>query len=519
MRTRLIAVAVVVALISTACAGSVEDTTTTGADTTTTTTTSTTSPPTTGAPEPVEVAIGLQLEPPTLDLTSSSVAGIPQVLLYNVYETLVKLEADGSITGLLAEDWELNDDGTVYRFHIREGVTFHNGNPLTADDVVFSLNHVLTKEPAHPFATTLAPIASVVALDDYTVEVSLERFSANLLFFLTQGQGVILDESELGSIENSPVGTGPFRFVEWKVGDSISLEQNDAYWGEPALVDAVTFQYINDPNALNAALLDERIDIIAGVSAPELLEEFEADDRFEVLTGLTNGEVTLAMNSRSGPLGELKVRQAISHAIDRQAIIDLAYFGYGIPIGTFASPLDPYYVDLTDVYPYDPDRARELLAEAGADDVTLRLFLPPISYARRGGEILASQLADVGIQTDIRNIEWGVWYDNVFVGQDYDLSIVAHVEPRDIGVYGNPDYYFAYDNPQVAEWLEQADAEPDEAARHELLRQVQEQITADAASAWLFLLPALSVIKKGISGYESDLPGLSLDVTKLAYNP
>jgi peptide/nickel transport system substrate-binding protein len=489
-----------------------------GASTTTTTepATTTTAAPSSAVPE---VTIGLQLEPPTLDLTSSPAAAIPQVLLYNVYETLVKLEADGSITGLLAESWDLNDDGTVYTFHLRDGVTFHNGKPLTADDVVFSLEHVLTKEPAHPFATTLAPIESVTAVDDSTVEVTLSRFSSNLLFFLTQGQGVILDEGSIDSIENAPVGTGPFAFVSWTVGDSIVLERNLDYWGEPAPLDTVTFRYINDPNALNNALLAGDIDIIAGVSAPELLSVFEDDPAYIVYTGLTNGEVTLAINGANPPLDDVRVRQAISYAIDRQAVIDLAYFGYGVPIGSHASPLDPYYEDLTGVYAYDPDTARQLLADAGVTDLTLRLFLPPVSYARRGGEIVASQLEDVGIGVEINNVEWGVWLEDVFTNHDYDLSIVAHVEPRDIGQYGNPDYYWEYDNPQVAEWLAEADAEPDDAARYELYRKVQEQITADAANAWLFLLPALSVTKAGITGYEADLPGLSLDITKLAFNP
>ena len=150
-----------------------------------------------------DVILGLQLEPPTLDLTSSPAAAIPQVLLYNVYEGLVKLETDGSISPLLAESWDISDDGLEWTFHLRSGVFFHNGEPFTADDVVFSINSVLTKDPEHPFATTLASVASVEAVDDVTVKVVLSQFSANFLFFMTQGQGVILEESEVANIENS----------------------------------------------------------------------------------------------------------------------------------------------------------------------------------------------------------------------------------------------------------------------------------------------------------------------------
>ena len=529
---KLIAAIAVLTLLAAACAGSTADTTTTtteaeapasDADATTTTEAATTTAEattTTAAEESAatEATIGLQLEPPTLDLTASPAAAIPQVLLYNVYETLVRLQPDGSIEGLLAESWEISDDGLTYTFNLHDGVTFHNGEALTAEDVVFSINNVLTKDPAHPFATTFAPVAAVEAVDDSTVQLTLSQVSANLLFFLTQGQGVILEESAIGSIENEPVGTGPFAFSSWTVGESIVIESNADYWGEPALLDKVTFRYINDPNALNNAMLDDQLDILAGVSAPELLAAFEADDRFDVQTGLTYGEVVLSLNGRRAPFDDIRVRQAVSHAIDRQAVVDLAYAGYGEVIGTFSTPLDPWFKDLTDVYAYDPDRARELLAEAEATDLTLEMVLPPVSYAERGGEIIASQLAEVGITASITNVEWGVWLEDVFENYDYDMSIVAHVEPLDLAQYGNAEYYWGDDSPDVAPLIAQADAEPDEATRNGLYGQVLDEITAQAADQWLFVLPALSVTKTGVTGYEVDLPG-SLDVTQLAINP
>lgn len=521
---RIIVVVTVLSLILAACAGTTAETTTTAESV------DTTSPPeeptTTEAPSTTEaeasaateVTIGLQLEPPTLDLTASPAAAIPQVLLYNVYETLVRLESDGTITGLLATDWEISDDGLTYTFTLQEGVNFHNGEALTADDVVFSLNNVVNN-PDHPFTTTLQPIESVTAIDDTTVEVQLSQASANVLFFLTQGQGVILEESAIETIENMPVGTGPFVFGSWTVGDNIVLERNDDYWGEQALLEMVTFRYINDPNALNNAMLAEDIDILSNVSAPELLEQFEADDRFEVLTGLTYGEIVLSLNGRRPPFDDVLVRQAVSYAIDRQAVVDLAYSGYGTVIGTFSTPLDPWFKDLTGVYPYDPDRARELLEEAGlGDDVTLEMVLPPVSYATRSGEIIASQLAEIGLDVNITNVEWGVWLEDVFTNYDFDMSIVSHVEPRDLAQYGNPDYYWGNDSPQVADILAQADAEPDEEVRNELYQQVLDEITAVAADGWLFVLPALGVVKRGVTGFKIDLPG-SLDLTELAYNP
>jgi len=525
----------VLALFAAACSSSSDDsadttttaaateaeTTTTAAAAAATTTTAAAAASTTAATESAQsaVTIGLQLEPPTLDLTESPAAAIPQVLLYNVYEGLVKLDESGEIQPLLAESWELSEDGTEYTFHLVDA-TFHNGKTLTADDVVFSINNVLTKDPEHPFKGTLASIESVEAVDDKTVKITLSQFSANLLFFLTQGQGVILDEAAIGEIATHPVGTGPFVFDNQVPGDSITLVANPDYWGDPALLETVTFRYINDPNALNNAMLAGDIDVLNGVSAPELLEAFADESQFTVYTGLTNGEVTLALNGGNAPLDQLEVRQAISYGIDRQAVVDGAYFGYGELIGSHTTPLDPYYEDLHDVYPYDPEQAAALLAEAGVEEgTTLRMILPPVSYAERGGQIIASQLTELGFEVDIQNVEWGVWLEDVFTNKDYDLSIVAHVEPRDISQYGTPDYYWAYDNPDVAALVVAADAEPDDAARNEIYKQIQEQITADAANVWPFLLPALSVTKPGVTGFIANAPGLSLDITTLAFNP
>ena len=519
--TALIAV---LALLLAACAGTTEETTTTAAAPATTQATE--APATTEAPAATtttvaeasaatEMTIGLQLEPPTLDLTANPAAAIPQVLLYNVYETLVRLNADGSISPLLAESYDISDDGLTYTFSLHQGVTFHNGESLTAEDVVFSLNNVVGSE-THPFAATLAPIIDVEATDDSTVVVTLSQVSANLLFFLTQGQGVILEESAIGDIANSPVGTGPFEFDSWTVGDSIVVVQNTDYWGTPALLEKVTFRYINNPNALTNAMLSDDLDILAGVSAPETLSQFENDDRFEVRQGLTYGEIVLSLNGSNPPLDDIKVRQAVTHAIDRQAVMDLAYSGYGTTIGTFSTPLDAWFEDI-DAYPFDPSAAEALLTEADYDGTPLQMVLPPVSYATRSGEIIASQLASVGIETEITNVEWGVWLEDVFTNKDFHMSIVAHVEPFDLAQYGNPDYYWGNDSPAVAELIAQADAEPDEATRNEIYGQVLDTISEVAADNWLFVLPALAVQRRGVSGYKIDLPG-SLDVTELALN-
>jgi peptide/nickel transport system substrate-binding protein len=259
---------------------------------------------------------------------------------------------------------------------------------------------------------------------------------------------VIVAAESIEGIKPPPIGTGPFKFDQWVQGDRIELSQNDTYWGtKPALTKA-TFKFISDPTAAFAAMMAQDVDAFAGFPAPENLPMFEADPRFKVLVGSTEGETILSTNNKMPPLDNVLVREAISHAIDRQAIIDGAMFGLGTPIGTHFAPHNPAYVDLTGKSAYDPARAKELLAEAGLPDgFTTTLKLPPPSYARRGGEIIAAQLREVGIQTEISNLEWAQWLEEVFRGKDFGLTIVSHTEPFDIGIYARPDYYFQYDNP------------------------------------------------------------------------
>jgi peptide/nickel transport system substrate-binding protein len=208
----------------------------------------------------------------------------------------------------------------------------------------------------------------------------------------------------------------------------------------------------------------------------------------------------------------------VAHAIDRQAIIDGAMFGVGTPIGTHFAPHNPDYVDLTAYSNHDPERAKELLAEAGfADGFTTTLKLPPPSYARRGGEIIAAQLRAVGIETEISNLEWAQWLEEVFKGKDFGLSIVSHTEPMDIGIYANPDYYFQYDNPDFQALIEELTATADPAARSDLLAQAQTMIAEDYVNGYLFELAYTSVVKTDLQGMWENQPTASVDVTALSW--
>jgi peptide/nickel transport system substrate-binding protein len=266
-------------------------------------------------------------------------------------------------------------------------------------------------------------------------------------------------------------------------------------------------------------MMAQDIDAFAGFPAPENLPQFEADPRFQVLVGSTEGETILAMNNKLPPLDDVRVREAVAHAIDRQAIIDGAMFGLGTPIGTHFAPHNPDYVDLTAQSAYDPEKSKALLAEAGyPDGFTTTLKLPPPSYARRGGEIIASQLREVGIQTEITNLEWAQWLEEVFRGKDFGMTIVSHTEPFDIGIYARPDYYFQYDKPEFQALMTTLTATTDPAARSELVAQAQKMIADDYVNGYLFQLAYPTVADARIKGLWQNAPTQATDLTGVSWS-
>ncbi len=472
----------------------------------------------TGAMAKSDITLAMQLEPPHLDPTSAAAGAIDSVLYSNVFEGLTRFASDGSIIPGLAQSWVISDDGMTYTFKLAEGVTFHDGTTMDAEDVKFSLDRARAEDSANAQKALFASIADVEAVDASTVKITLSAPNGSLLFNLAWGDAVIVAPESIENIKQAPVGTGAFKFANWVQGDNITLEKNADYWGTPAKLDKVTFKFISDPTAAFAAVMAEDVDVFAGYPAPENVPQFEADPRFQVIVGNTEGETILSTNNKMPPFDNVKVREAMAHAIDRQAIIDGAMFGLGTPIGTHFAPHNPDYVDLTADSAYDPEKAKALLAEAGfAEGFTTTLKLPPPSYARRGGEIIAAQLREVGIQTEITNLEWAQWLEEVFKGKDYGLTIVSHTEPMDIGIYARPDYYFQYDDADFQAMNTALEAEADPAKRSALLEQMQRKISGDYVNGYLFQLAIPTIAKAGVQGLWENAPTQANDMTAVSW--
>ena len=454
------------------------------------------------------ITIGDQLEPPHLDPTAGAAGAIDNVVYINIYEGLTEFASDGSVIPALAKSWEISDDGLTYTFTLQSGVKFHDGSDLTASDVVWSLNRARAEDSVNAQKVLFANIADVSAIDDTTVVVTLSTPTGNFLFNMAWGDAVILNEGDdIEALKSAPNGTGAFTFTNWVQGDSITMTRNENYWGDPALLETVTIKYISDPVAAFNAVMGGEVDAFPTFPAPENLPQFDADPRFTVIVGSTEGETILSTNNKMPPFDNPLVRKALAHAIDRNAIIDGAMFGYGTPIGTHFAPHNPAYLDLTAQSNYDPDLARQLLAEAGfADGFTTTLKLPPPSYARRGGEIIAAQLRAVGIETEVTNLEWGAWLEEVFKGKDFGLTIVSHTEPMDIGIYANPDYYFQYDSADFQALMDDLNGATDPAARTGILQAAQRMIADDYVNGYLFQLAKTGVANADIRGLWENAP-------------
>lgn len=465
-----------------------------------------------------DLVLGMPLEPPHLDPTAGAAAAIDEVLYANVFEGLTRVGASGEVLPGLAESWEASEDGKTYTFKLRTGVTFHDGTAFDAEDVKFSLDRARAEDSTNAQKGLFASIASVEVVDPATVRVSLKDPQGSFLYNLGWGDAVIVAPESAETNKEKPVGTGPFRFDTWAKGSSITIAKNPDYWGEPVALEKAEFRIVPDAAAAIPALLSGDVQALPNFNVGDALPQVQSDPRFKVVIGATEGETILATNNKKPPFDQLKVRQAIAHAIDRKAIIDGASSGLGTPIGSHFSPANAAYIDLTSTYPHDVDKAKALLKEAGLENgFSATLKLPPVGYARDGGQIIASQLRDIGINLEIIPVEWADWLSQVFTDKNYDLTIVSHTEPNDIDIYGRKDYYFNYDNPDFDKIIEELNLASDETRRTELYKQAQKILAEDAVNGFLFELPKIGIWDAKVEGLWENSPIQANDLTKVRW--
>lgn len=445
------------------------------------------------------INIGSLYEPQNLDNTAGAGQGINEAFNGNVYEALFRLADDGKVEPVLSKDYKVSDDGLTYTFKLQPGVTFHSGAPLTSRDVKFSIERVAAPESKSSRKSSLKSISAIETPDDETVVVKLSSRSISLPYNLSY-VWVVNDEAK--DLQSKEDGTGPYELEDWRRGSSLSMKRFDKYWGAKPKNGEVVFQYFTDASALNNALLTGSVDIITSVQSPDSLAQFKDNPDFTVSEGQSTTKLLLAYNDRVAPFDNAKVRKALARAIDDQKLLKAVWGDYGTLIGSFVPPTDPWYVDLTKVDAYDPESAKELLKEAGyPDGFTFTIDTPNYDPHPIAAQFIQSELAKIGVTVKINVITANEWYTKVYKAHDFQATLQEHVNHRDIVFYGNPDFYWGYNNPKVVDLIKEAEASATTDEQTAKLTEANKIIAEDAASNWFYLYPQIVVSRKSVSGY------------------
>ena len=464
------------------------------------------------------INLGMALEPPGLDPTAGAASAIGEVTLYNIYETLTKINADGSVSPLLAESWEVSPDLRTYAFRLRRGVRFHNGEAFNAHTAVFSFQRAASDKSTNKDKRTFAQMDTIRAVDDHTLVIVNKELDPDFLFLMGQATAIMVEPKSADTNAVRPVGTGPYQLDAWVRGSSLTLRAWSG-WRAPQTVRIARagFRFISDPAAQVAALMAGDVDAFPRVT-PRSVAQFQNHPRFQVQVSGSRAKTILAMNHRRKPLDDVRVRRAIAMAIDRRAVIQGAGDGYGMPIGSHYVPGAFGYVDTTGINPYNPDRARALLREAGiTSPLELTITLPPPPYARQGGEVIAAMLSKVGINARLQNVEWAQWLSGTYGSKNYDLTVISHVEPFDLGNFAKPDYYWGYESARFNELYNRYRnaARPQDRAR--LLGDLQRLLAQDCVHAFLYQPQWVTVADRRLRGLWKDMPVFVNDLSALSW--
>lgn len=465
-----------------------------------------TTPPTaTATPQPTRLVIRTSTDPDNLDPHLSS-ASLTQQIMLNVFEGLVKPAPDSSVVPGLAESYTVSEDGLTYTFTLRENVKFHDGSPLTAADVVYSFERLMGKGMEKPLTSNLADVETVESPDARTVVFKLKQTNSSFLALLPTL--VVLPVANDGKHGETPIGTGPYKFVEYTPQQRIVLEKFAEYWqeGVPS-IDRVEFVIIPDDQTAFLQLQSGAIDLTA-VSADQI---GQLNDNFKVVSQGANSVMLMGMNQAIEPFNNPDVRRAIAYAIDREAINLAVYNGLATILGSNMSPVMAKYFEpgLDKVYQPDVEKAKQLLADAGYPNgfpMTLSISSHAAVYSQIA-QIIADQLKQVGIDVKIETVEFGVWLERIYTNREYEATIIDFTGKLDpyavLGRYKS-DFrrnFFNYNNPAYDELMVQALRETDEQKRIDLYKQAQRILTEDAAAIYLLDYPFHWAMKANIEGY------------------
>ena len=459
-----------------------------------------------GLPNGNLVTVGIAQDLSGLDPQLAKTAGIREVL-FNMFEGLVKASPDGSVVPAVASDYKLSEDATTYTFTLREGVTFHNGKPVTAEDVVYSLERCAGSENnGTPLVSAFSVVSKIESPDDSHVVVTLAQPSLEFLNSLT---AAIIPKDSGPTITDTMIGTGPFKFVSYSPQDSLVMEKYDGYWGEGAKLDKVTFKIIADTNALVIGLKGGTLDVV--VHLPNTLES-QVKDEFTVHQDTMKLVQALYINNAVKPFDNELVRQAMYYAINVDEIIEMVCDGAGVATGTSMYPANQKYFmpGLAKNYTQNVEKAKELLAQAGYPDGFTMKITVPSNYTQhvQTAEVIVEQLKAVNITAELELVEWGVWYSDVYRGREYETTVCGiaadDMTAREMLVRymsDNQKNFINFQNGEYDDVLARAQSSIDDREQTELYQRAEEILNEKAASLWIQDMCELVVMNPALDGF------------------
>lgn len=461
--------------------------------------------------EPVkggEITVGIAQDlDDSLDPHQTVAAGTREVL-FNIFEGLVKPNSDGEMIPAVAEKYTLSEDGTTYTFTLREGVKFHNGQTVTAEDVVYSINRcaAVPEGQEKPLVAAFSAVKSVGALDEKTVAVTIAQRDLEFISYMTAA----IIPADYENQDTAPVGTGPFRFVSRTPQQDFVMERFEDYWGAPAWLDKVTYKICENADALVMNLNGGSIDLCAHLTSAQASQ---LNQSFQVLEGTMNLVQAIYLNNQAKPFDNQLVRQALCYAIDRQGIMDMVADGHGTAVGSSIYPAFTKYFlpELVDKYPHDVAKAKELLAQAGYPDGFDMTISVPNNYQPHmdTAEVVAEQLREAGINVTIQPVEWSTWLDTIYNGRQFQATVVgvdaANMTARAMLERFTSDYgknFINYNNPAYDALFQQAINAQDEATQTDLYKQMETMLADTAANVYIQDLCDLVAMRQDLGGLK-----------------
>lgn len=450
-----------------------------------------------------EIVVGIQQDLDSLDPHLATAAGTKEVL-FNIFEGLVKVNENGELVEAVASEYKISEDGSKYTFTLRDNVKFHNGEAVTAEDVKYSIErNAGLLDASEPLVSAFSIIESVNILDSSTVEVVLSEPDTELISYMT----VAIVPKDYTKQNTSPVGTGPFKFTSYTPSESLVMEKNTDYWGSEPYLDKVTFKIVTNPASAVVELQAGSIDIYPYLTMDQA-EQLGND--FEILYGNTNLVQGLYLNNDFEPFDNVKVRQALYYAVNRQEILNVVAGGHGTIVGSFMYPgYGRYYNDLSNRYSTDIEKAKSLLEEAGYKDGFEFTVKVPSNYQVHMDTalIIKEQLKEIGVTMNIEGIEWTSWLTDVYNNREFEATVIgfdSNLAPKDIMrryVSDNSRNMCNFNNAEYDELYEGAIATTDDTVKIEKYQRMQEILSDEAAGIFIADPATLVAVSKKLTGY------------------